>query len=161
VITELPEAEFRSTRARAHGDCVVCGPANSRGLHLVFERSPDGGVHASFDCDKSFEGYAGMVHGGLVASVLDGAMTNCLFARGICGVTAELTIRFRRPLTTGRVAAVHAWIDRSSTRLYLLKAEIVQDGAAIATASGKFMEHTPAPGSVSSGSTGWPTAARA
>ncbi len=148
MITEPAEAELQQTRARAHSNCVVCSPANSRSLHVEFAASRGGGVQADFDCDEAFEGYAGMLHGGVVASLLDGAMTNCMFARGIGAVTAELTIRFRHPVAVGTAATVYARIDRSSPPLHLLSAEIVQDGEAKAIALGKFMEYVdPATGS--------------
>ena len=141
MITELAQPGSQHMCAQAHSNCVVCGCANGRGLHLEFAESDDGGVHASFDCDDTFEGYAGMLHGGIVASLMDGAMTNCMFARGIPAVTAELRVRFRHPVITGNVATVHARIDRSSPPLHLLSAEIIQDGQTRATASGKFMEY--------------------
>ncbi len=132
--------EPREARARAHSNCVVCSLANSRSLRLEFVAPDDGGVQARFDCDQAFEGYTGMLHGGVIASLLDGAMTNCMFARDIVATTAELNIRFRHPLVVGRVATVRAWIERSSPPLHLLRAEVVQDARPKATAFGKFME---------------------
>jgi acyl-coenzyme A thioesterase PaaI-like protein len=37
----------------------------------------DGGVEAHFDCSRIFEGYSHRIHGGVIAALLDGAMTNC------------------------------------------------------------------------------------
>jgi uncharacterized protein (TIGR00369 family) len=140
VITEPGQMELRETRAQAHSNCVVCSPANSRSMCLEFAASDDGGVQARFDCDKAFEGYAGMLHGGVIASLLDGAMTNCMFAHGIPAITAELNVRFRNPVVSSQIATVRAWIERSSPPLHLLKAEILQDKQLKATAFGKFME---------------------
>ena len=140
MITDPGQMELRETRAQAHSNCVVCSPTNSRSLCLKFAASDDGGVRASFECDKSFEGYAGMLHGGVITSLLDGAMTNCMFAKGIPAITAELNVRFRHPVVTNQIAVVRAWIERSSPPLHLLKAEILQDKQLRATAFGKFME---------------------
>ena len=74
------------------GWCVV-GPAE---LGLEFRVLADGSVTASFDCGESFDGYGGMLHGGVVSAIADGAMTNSLFAYGIAAVTAELNVRFRQ-----------------------------------------------------------------
>jgi uncharacterized protein (TIGR00369 family) len=123
-----------------HSTCVVCGAANGYGLHLDFKSVVDGSVQASFACDEIFQGYSGVLHGGVVTSLLDGAMTNCLFAHGIPAMTAELTVRFRHPVVTGSRATAHAWIDRSCRVLHLLSAEIIQDGVVKATATGKFIE---------------------
>ncbi len=100
----------------------------------------DGSVQARFNCDKVFEGYANVLHGGVVSSLLDGAMTNCLFAHGHPGVTAELTVRFRHPVRTGEAVTVRAWIERCFPHLHVLRAELVQNGQLVATARGKFMD---------------------
>ena len=142
MITELAQTGLQEMRAQAHSNCVVCSPANSRSLCLKFAASDDGSVRACFDCVESFEGYAGMLHGGVIASLLDGAMTNCMFAHGVPAITAELNVRFLHPVIIDRLAAVRAWIERSSPPLHLLKAEVLQDEQLKATASGKFMEQT-------------------
>ena len=104
MVTELGQTELRETRAQAHSNCAVCSPTNSRSLCLKFAASDDGGVQARFNCDKAFEGYTGMLHGGVIASLLDGAMTNCMFAHCTPATTAELNVRFRHPAVISRLA---------------------------------------------------------
>ena len=140
MITEPGQDVLRRVQADAHANCVVCGSANGRGLKLAFHSAEDGSVQATFDCAKAYEGYPDVLHGGVVSTLLDGAMTNCLFAHGHPGLTAELTVRFRHPVCTGTAATVRAWIERRCRPLYVLKAELVQDGQIKATAGGKFME---------------------
>lgn len=140
MITELPQVDVRETRARVHADCAVWSPANSRSLCLEFAASGDDGTQARFGCDKAFEGYAGMLHGGVIASLLDGAMTNYMFAHGISTITTELNVRSWHPVVVGQLATVRSWIERSSPPLYLLRGEVVQDEQLKAAALGKFME---------------------
>ena len=140
MITERAQDTLHKIRARTHRNCVVCGTANGRGLRLVFRPSEDGSVQATFDCEKAYEGYANVLHGGVVSALLDGAMTNCLFAHEHPGVTAELTVRFRHPVRTDTTATVRAWIEGCSPPLHVLKAEVVQNGQIKATACGKFMD---------------------
>lgn len=142
MITDRAQAGLQELRARAHSNCVVCSRTNGRSLGLEFTASDDGSVHACFDCHESFEGFDGMVHGGVIASLLDGAMTNCMFVQGISAVTAELTVRFRHPVVIGEVATVCAWVERSSPPLHVLRAEVLQDVQLKATAFAKFMEQT-------------------
>ena len=78
------------------------------------------------------------MHGGLVAAVLDDAMTNCLFAHRIVAMTAQLTIRYLRPVRTGRAAFVRAWVVKSSSRLQMVAADLMQDGEVHAKAQAKF-----------------------
>jgi acyl-coenzyme A thioesterase PaaI-like protein len=138
--TEPADHGGRRVRARAHPRCVICSPANGRGLQLEFAEADGGGVEAWFACTPAYEGFAGMLHGGVVASLLDGAMTNCLFARGIVAVTADLKVRFRHPVAVGTPATVRAWTERSSPPRYALKADVVQEGQVRATAEGRFLE---------------------
>ena len=125
--------------ARVHEYCIVCGKANDQGLHVQFTQLDDGGVQGSFDCDKAYEGYPGKIHGGIISALLDGVMTNCIFAHGYAGVTGELKVRYRHPVVVGRSATVHGWIKRVSFPLYLTEAELVQDGQVKVTATAKFM----------------------
>lgn len=127
-----------------HPHCVVCSPTNDRGLAVHYRPSPDGpGVEASFPCDPAFEGYVGQLHGGVICSLLDGAMVHCLFQAGRRAYTAELTVRFRGAVVTGTPAVVRGRIERSRGRLHFAAAELVQDGVLKAVARAKFLE-TPA-----------------
>jgi acyl-CoA thioesterase FadM len=58
-------------------------------------------------------------------------------------VTAELTVRFRHPVATERSATVRARLERDRAPLYLLQAELVQDGVVKAAATAKFLEDGP------------------
>lgn len=128
-----------ATRARAHPRCVVCSPAHPLGLAQEFTSQPDGSVTSTFDSRPVFEGYAGLLHGGVTAALLDGAMTNCLFAHGIEALTAELTVRYRQPVSAVGKIVVRGWLIESHGRLHLLGADLRQDEHVKVTALGKFM----------------------
>jgi uncharacterized protein (TIGR00369 family) len=139
--TEDSAAVLKNTAELAHPGCVLCSSSNAYGLQLDFELTDAGGVSARFDCDSRFEGYPGRLHGGVVSSLLDSAMTNCLFARGKAAVTLRLTVRFRNPVLTERTATVRAHFDRYSPPRHVITSEIVQDGQVKASAEGRFLEH--------------------
>jgi len=142
VTTKTAEKnKLTNTRKRLHPNCVVCSRSNTRGLQLDFSLCENGGVAADFEIDETLEGYPGTPHGGVIASIFDGAMGNCLFAQGCTPVTAELNIRFRHPIAMRKFATVNARIVRSSNSFYVLEAEIIQDGQIKATAEGKFVDH--------------------
>ena len=134
--SELLEA----TRSDMHPRCIVCGRSGPAGLGLKFQVQPDGSVSASFDCRKDFEGYDGMLHGGVISAIADGAMTNCLFAHGITAVTAELNVRFRHPVELGEPLTVTAKITRRTAPLFCVEAKLTQADQIKVTATGKFME---------------------
>ena len=118
----------------------MCSPDHQAGLHLEFTLLEDGSVQATFDCREVFQGYPGLLHGGVISALLDGAMTNCLFAHGQQGITGELKVRFRHPVVTDRPAIVRAWVDRSIPPFHVLQAELIQDEWVKAKATGKFVE---------------------
>lgn len=126
---------------QSHRRCVVCGSDHPFGLRLDFTLCDDGSVEAVVDCEPLFQGYPGMVHGGIVSMLLDGAMTNCLFAHGHPGVTGELNVRFGHPVGTEGSVLVRAWIHESPPPFFVLKSELVQDERICARATGKFVGH--------------------
>ena len=129
------------TRRAVHPHCAVCDLANPKGLNIEYVLAKDGEeVKASFWCDKNYEGYPGVMHGGMITAIFDGAMGNCLFAYGKAAVTVEITTRFKHPVAIQQYATVSARITRFSYPLYLLEAEMSQDGIVKATAKGKFYD---------------------
>jgi acyl-coenzyme A thioesterase PaaI-like protein len=89
-----------------HG-CFGCGHLNPHGLRLDFYAAAEGdGVWAAFTPAPEHEGFAGVVHGGIVAAALDEAMGWAVFVRGVWAVTAKIAIAFRRPVEVGVPARV-------------------------------------------------------
>jgi len=131
---------LKQTRQHVHPGCVVCSEKNRQGLKLDFRSFADGTVWADFNLDRVFEGYPDMLHGGILCLILDGAMTNCLFAHDCIAVTADFRVRFRHSVVINQPAEVRAWISRSSSCLYELQAEISQNSQVKTTATGKFMK---------------------
>lgn len=130
---------YASLRTRLHPHCVVCSPDHPCGLCLRFVTGPDDTVMAEFQFDPAVEGYVGWPHGGITSAVLDGAMTNWLFAHGLTCVTAELDVRFRHPVVLGEPATVVARLKSESHPLYQLEACIHQNGQLKVRAVGRFM----------------------
>lgn len=136
-----PPATGAALADRLHAGCVVCSRRNPRGLGLRFRPAADGcGVTAEFPCDADFQGYDGLIHGGVVSMLLDGAMAHCLFHQGRAGHTGELVVRFRQGVLVGHPATVSARLVRSKGRMHELSAELRQDGAVKAEATARFME---------------------
>jgi acyl-coenzyme A thioesterase PaaI-like protein len=109
------------------------------GLALRYAAAPDGSVSATFLGNPALEGYEGIMHGGVVAALLDGAMTNCLFAQGIQALTGDLHVRYRSPVRVAEELTVRAWVESSWHELFHLAGEITQAGELKARAQGKFM----------------------
>ncbi len=107
---------------------------------MKFAVQDDGSVSASFLGHSALQGYPGFLHGGMIASLLDGAMTDCLFAHGHVAMTGELKVRYNKPVHIGQEIVIRGWITQSLSPLHLLKAELKQAGCIKATASAKSVE---------------------
>lgn len=96
-------------------------------------------VRARFRADRSLQGYRGILHGGMIAALLDAAMTHCLFRQGIQAVTADLHVRFLLPIRCGSLMDVRGWMTAETPPLYHVKAELVLKQQVMAWAEGKFL----------------------
>lgn len=132
-------AHLSHVQAHAHPFCFACSASNPMGLALRYTTAPDGSVSAQFLGNCALESYPGVLHGGLVATLLDGAMTNCLFAQDIRAMTAELRVRYRSPVLAAEELTVRAWLESSHHGLYEMRAEITQGGTLKARAHGRFI----------------------
>ncbi len=87
--------------------CFACSPDNPIGLKLVFE--DEGEVcRTRFVPGVEHQGWTGRIHGGILVTLLDETMAQLLYRRGQTAVTAELTVRFKRPVPVGRTLVAEA-----------------------------------------------------
>ena len=139
-IFTVNQTRFQSVQTEAHPFCTVCSRTNPHGLGLEFVCEADGSVSCKFLGHPGLEGFPGVLHGGVIASLLDGAMTNCLFARGCSAMTGELNVRYREPVVIGEAMLIRGWIKQSVPPLHLMAAELKQGNRVKATATAKFVE---------------------
>ena len=118
--------------------CFVCGKHNPDGLHLDFEPEGGSGVRTTYVIPERFQGFAGIAHGGILATILDECMVNTLWLRGITAVTARLEVRLRHPVGLGQRVTFHAEVRRESalgfevtSRAEIDDGTVVADGKAL------------------------------
>jgi uncharacterized protein (TIGR00369 family) len=93
--------------------CFGCGQANSAGMHLTFSRDEaQRKVTGAFRLSDRYQGGPGIAHGGIVALVLDEALSKVSRFYGVIAVTAELNIEYLRPVRIGEEILVEARNDR-------------------------------------------------
>jgi acyl-coenzyme A thioesterase PaaI-like protein len=122
-----------------HSRCVLCGEHNPLSLKLGFEAGESGSVRTRFDANRVLQGYSDILHGGVIAALLDSAMTHCLFHQGIKALTGDLHVRYLHPIPCDAALEIQARVEYSRPPLYRLKAELLKAGQVMAWASGKFM----------------------
>lgn len=126
--------------ARAQSSCFACGPDNERGLRLRFQKSETGEMIAEWIPESTTEGFDGIVHGGIVSTVLDEAMAKAVVAAEVEALTAELRVRFRRHVVSGSRVQIRGWIDSRNRRVIKTEAALTgADGAELAHAWASFM----------------------
>lgn len=122
----------------AHQNCLMCGK-KPWSLGLCFYATDEGWVCSKFQAHEKLQGYDGILHGGIISSLLDAAMTNCLFHRGIQALTGELLVRFLHPISCDSKLEVRAHILSENPPLYIVKAELIHEDKIMAKAEAKFM----------------------
>jgi uncharacterized protein (TIGR00369 family) len=121
-------------------NCFVCGKKNNYGLQIKFIYS-NGTITADFTPSDVYQGYRNITHGGIISTILDEAMIQAAIAEGIFPVTAEINVRFKKPLTIGQKTTVFAEITKKGTKLIYAFSKITdnKNGNLIATASAKLI----------------------
>jgi len=89
--------------------------------------------------DPKFEGYSGMVHGGIIATLLDSAMTHCLLHKGVSALTGRLSVRYLSPIPIGSVVKLNAQVRKMAHRIFFVEGQAFVDGKQAARAEAKFM----------------------
>jgi uncharacterized protein (TIGR00369 family) len=120
--------------------CYVCGKKNPAGLGVDFEIDAEArSVQARFTPADIHQGYEGIVHGGILSSLLDEAMAKLAFSLSIPAVTAEITIKFKSPAAPGEELNLTGRLTHETRRLIEAEAVIKKGPVVIAEAKGKLL----------------------
>jgi|SRR5690554_143661 len=124
---------------RDDGYCFACGEHNQQGLHLTFTENPDHSITTHFTPERNHQGYQGVLHGGIISTLLDEVMAQAFIARQIPAVTAKIEVRFKKTVPLGLHLIATAQIGEEKTRLYTATAKLTNDsGTVYATAKALF-----------------------
>lgn len=120
--------------------CFACGMKNPDGLRIVWQIT-ERTTTAEFTPDRKYQGWKGIMHGGIIATLLDEAMTRLAWV--VCGgaLTAEMTVRYVAPARIGEVVHIRGEIVKESRKLVELKAFMSDaTGKIIAYSTGKAIK---------------------
>jgi uncharacterized protein (TIGR00369 family) len=128
----------------ANNRCFGCGPANASGLRLEFLLATDGAVVSLPIVPESFEGHPGYLHGGIIATLLDEAMSKAVRAQGRPSMTRKMEVEYLRPVPSGAPLRIEGRVVRSEGRKHWAEAVIVDEKETVlASSSGLFIEIQP------------------
>ncbi len=124
--------------------CFGCGMENPFGLKLFFYQTDDGRVVTRFTPRDEYQGYPGVLHGGIVSTVLDEVLGRVCIAEGRWMVTARMEVRYRRPIPLGQPLTVVGEQVESRGRRMVAHGEIrLPDGSVAAEATATFIDLPP------------------
>lgn len=122
-------------------NCFICGEQNEAGLNLDWWFDEDEEyLHTEFTPDDQYQGWKGVVHGGIVTAVLDEIMVNYSILKGVGVVSARLNVRFRNPARIGETLRFSGTAEPARGRLHEGQSTCRQNGQKVATATAKLME---------------------
>ena len=130
------DATYRTLQPNSR-NCFVCGLDNPTALGLRFYQTGDGEVTAETIVPQRFQGYPGIVHGGVVAAMLDEIAGRAAMGDQVDRFmfTAKLTVSYRRPVPLGQPLQLVGRLVRRRGRLALVTGELrLADGTLAADA---------------------------
>ncbi len=134
-----------------YGNCFVCGENNPNGLRLRFEIDKERQtLKTTFVASSTFQGWDGIVHGGILSTLLDEAMAKLVYDLGYEAVTASLEIKFKKPAPILEPLHVCGEITEVSKRLIRARAFVASgDGTILATGNSTLLKQPSTPPSPS------------
>lgn len=108
-------------------------------LRFVFDDT--GVLYGGFTADEGHQGYDDKVHGGVLSAIIDASMAQCLMGHDVAGYTADLSVKYRKPVFIGsEVNLITKIITVNAGVLYTLDCEMNQNGKSVVTGVGRFYQ---------------------
>jgi acyl-coenzyme A thioesterase PaaI-like protein len=127
--------------------CFVCGVENPFGLHLKFYASGPGEVHATLTAPGPYQGYPGILHGGIAAAILDETAGRALIDSDLPRFmfTAKMEIRYRKNVPIGKQLDLVGKAGRSRGRMAESWAGIYDEAGALLAEADVLLVDLPTP----------------
>ncbi len=126
-------------KLKPSGMCFGCGKENDCGLKLDIS-AENGKAWAKVIFKEHHQGWSGIVHGGVIVAAIDEVMAYAFGSLGVkTGVTAEMRVRFKRPVKVGEEYLVKAEVVEFSGRKAVLKGSIEREGVQHAVGEGIYV----------------------
>jgi uncharacterized protein (TIGR00369 family) len=120
--------------------CFVCGQKNQVGLKARFFWDGEKAL-CDITADETYAGYKKILHGGIVATLLDEVMIKSLLAKGIFAVTAEINVRFMKPVYAGDRLHFEGWKTDQERTVHFTRGQVTnQDGETVAEATARYVK---------------------
>ena len=125
-----------------YSNCFVCGNKNDYGLKVDFFYDK-GIARAECVAEEKFQGYKDILHGGIISALLDEVMIKAVIARGILVVTAEIQVKFIKPVRIGEKLFLEGKITGKQKKIFTAEGTVSNSKREIvATGKGRFFKVT-------------------
>lgn len=119
--------------------CFVCGSRNESGLKLRYRAEGDR-ILTSFTGGAEHQGFPGVVHGGIISTMLDETMGRAPLVSRAWVMTGKLEVRYKAPAPIGQELLVSGWLTRSRRLSFETEGDVrLADGTLLAEAKGLFL----------------------
>jgi acyl-coenzyme A thioesterase PaaI-like protein len=138
----------RVAQIRAEYDhCFGCGSANPFGLQLDGFEVTGSAVVTTFTPRPEYGGFAGVLHGGIVAAALDEIMAwTAILTENVMVMTGTLELRYRKPAAVAASFTLQGELLERRGRRLKLAGRLLDDSTEVAGAVGVFLAVEDLPG---------------
>ena len=130
-------------QVQTEDNCLICGKKNANGLKIDFVLDNDN--HKAFakaTVGKMFNGYVGIVHGGIVCALLDEVGFHACKTVGAITVTMNLNTKFKRPVPVDKELYLEGQVIEKRSRSIIASSKLMLDDQVLATANGEYFIKT-------------------
>ncbi|MBI2870055.1 MAG: PaaI family thioesterase [Chloroflexi bacterium] len=115
--------------------CFGCGQNNPIGLKLTFHPDKDQ-IRTEFTAGRQYQGWPGILHGGIISCILDEAMSHVARFVGKECITARMEVRFKQPIPVEEPLVITSSLVKDGRKLVETAARIaLRDGTVVAESS--------------------------
>ncbi len=120
-------------------NCFVCGSKSEIGLQAKFVCDHvNNSAYTQLVIAEKYQGWQGIIHGGIIGAFLDEVSFYACSGISMKMVTAELNIRYKKPLTAGSEVLVSAKMIERKRNILSVEAKLESNGVVIALANAKM-----------------------
>lgn len=98
----MEKRKITNAFAKEDYHCFACSPHNPIGLQMQFYETEEG-VESVWEPRRYYEGYPGVIHGGIQSTLLDEIAAWAIYIKArTSGVTSRLNVKFRKPVSSSQ-----------------------------------------------------------
>ena len=107
--------------------CFICGTKNPAGLRLNVEEG-EGWAKTTWTVEEAYVGYENILHGGIIAAILDDLMSHATYSMNVDALTVHLELDYKASAYVGETIVCEAFVESYSGRRSIKTAGRIRRG---------------------------------